>query len=327
MGLKRLPIDGFLFAMLAAIGAAVVSPRLGSHDGPLYIGPINSVFISLGFFLHGAALPLATLADGMRAVRVHALVQTTTFVVFPLLGALLRWFAGSALPVGLGLGFFFLCAVSSTISSCVALTAVARGNVAAALLNAALSGILGVVLTPAYVGLVADRAGLGFALPTAIADVALRVLLPLLAGQLARPLLGALLTRHRVLVSIVDRGSIVLIVYGAFSDSILGGVWRTGAWGVVMLVLLFAVGLFATVSVFLRVASRLLRLSREDAITAFYCGSQKSLANGLAVARVLFGGASALGFIVLPLIVYHQVQLMVGVTLARRDGMRNRSPG
>ncbi len=323
MTLKRLPIDGFLLAMLGAIAAAIAAPRLGSHDGPLYIGPVNSFFISLVFFLHGAAMPLATLADGVRAVRVHVLVQATTYGVFPLLGALLLAIAGPALPGGLALGFFFLCAVSSTISSCVAMTAVARGNVAAALLNAALSGVLGVVLTPLYVGLVADRAGLGFSLPMAIGDVALRVLLPLLAGQLARPLVGGWLGRHRRLVGIVDRGSIILIVYGAFSDSILGGVWRQGAGGVVLRVVLFAVVLFAIVSLFLKVASRLLRLSREDAITAFYCGSQKSLANGLAVARVLFGGASALGFIVLPLIVYHQVQLMVGVTLARRDGMRD----
>ena len=323
MRFKRLPVDGFLLAMLGAIAAAVVAPRLGSHDGPLHMGPINAVFISVVFFLHGAALPLATLADGVRAVRVHALVQVTTYGVFPLLGALLLAVAGSALPGGLALGFFFLCAVSSTISSCVALTAVARGNVAAAVFNAALSGVLGVVLTPLYVGLVADRAGLGFSLPTAIADVSLRVLLPLLAGQLARPLVGGWLGRHRLLVGLIDRSSIILIVYGAFSDSILGGVWRQGAGGVVLLVLLFAVGLFTIVSAFLKVASRALGLSREDAITAFYCGSQKSLANGLAVARVLFGGASALGFIVLPLIVYHQVQLMVGVTLARRDGMRD----
>ena len=149
--------------------------------------------------------------------------------------------------------------------------------------------------------------------------------MPLLAGQLARPLVGDWIGRHRRLVGFVDRSSIILIVFGAFSDSILGGVWRQGAGGVVLLVLLFAIGLFALVSGFLKVASRLLGLSREDAITAFYCGSQKSLANGLAVARVLFGGASALGFIVLPLIVYHQVQLMVGVTLARRDGMRDGS--
>jgi sodium/bile acid cotransporter 7 len=325
MKFKRIPVDGFLLAMLAAIAAAAAAPRLGSHDGPLYVGPINSFFISFVFFLHGAALPLATLADGVRAVRVHALVLATTYGVFPLLGALLLALAGHALPDGLALGFFFLCAVSSTISSCVALTAVARGNVAAALFNAALSGVLGVVITPLYVGLVADRAGLGFSLPTAIADVALRVLLPLVAGQFARPLLGGWLGRHRRLVGIVDRGSIIMIVYGAFSDSILGGVWRQGAGGGVLLVVVFAVALFTVVSGFLKVASHALRLSREDAITAFYCGSQKSLANGLAVARVLFGGSPALGFIVLPLIVYHQVQLMVGVTLAKRDGLRDGS--
>jgi sodium/bile acid cotransporter 7 len=322
MTLRHLPVDGFLLAMLAAIAVAALAPGLGAHDGPLHIGAINAFGISLVFFLHGAALPLKSLGEGVRAVRVHALVQTTTYLVFPLLGALLLALAGPLLPPGLALGFFFLCAVSSTISSCVALTAVARGNVGAALLNATLSGVLGVFLTPLYVGLVADRAGVGFALPGAIADVAMRLLLPLVIGQLARPLVGAFLDRHRHAIGVIDRGSIILIVYGAFADSLQGGVWRETSLGGVLLVVALAAGLFGVVALLLVVASRMLRLSREDAITAFYCGSQKSLANGLSVARVLFGGSAALGFIVLPLIVYHQVQLMVGVTMARRDGMR-----
>ncbi len=325
--LRRLPIDGFLLALLTAIGAAVMAPRLGSHDGPLHLGLVNGVAVSLIFFLHGAALPLAALADGVRAVRVHLLVQTTTFIVFPLLGALLLALAGTVLPAGLALGFFFLCTVSSTISSCVAMTALARGNVAAALLNASLSGALGVVLTPLYMGLVADQSGVQIALPAAIGGVALRVLLPLVAGQCARPLLSPLLGRHPLLLALVDRGSIVLIVYGAFADSILSGAWRQGAAASVGLVVLLAGALFAVVATFLRLASRLLSLRREDASAAFYCGSQKSLANGLAVARVLFDGSAALGFIVLPLIVYHQVQLMIGVPLARRDGMRNEPRG
>jgi sodium/bile acid cotransporter 7 len=323
MTFKRLPVDGFLLSMLAAIAAAALAPHLGSHEGPLHVGTINAFGISLVFFLHGAALPLQTLGEGIRAVRVHLLVQATTYLVFPLIGALLLALAGSVLPSGLALGFFFLCAVSSTISSCVALTAVARGNVAAALLNATLSGVLGVFLTPLYVGLVADRAGVGFALPAAIGDVALRLLLPLVIGQLARPLVGRLLDRHRRIVGFIDRASIVLIVYGAFADSILGGVWHQASFSAVALVVALAAGLFGIIALLLRTASRILKLNRADAITAFYCGSQKSLANGLSVARVLFGGSAALGFIVLPLIVYHQVQLMVGVTMARRDGMRD----
>jgi len=325
MRLRRLPIDGFLLAIAAAITLAALAPGLGARNGPLRLDIATGAAISLVFFLHGAGLPLEALALGVRAVRVHLLVQGTTWILFPVIGALLLAAAGTGLPAGLAVGFFLLCAVSSTISSSVAMTAVAGGNVAAALFNATLSGVLGVVLTPLYVGLVAHTSGVGGSLAAGIGAVALRVLLPLALGQLARPLLGRLLTRHRTLVSYVDRGSIVLIVYGAFCDSILAGAWTRGSFGAVVTVMLLAIGLFALVTLLLRRATRLLGLERGDAIAALFCGSQKSLANGLPIARVMFGGSPTLGFIVLPLIVYHQVQLMVGAMLARRHA-RDGSP-
>jgi solute carrier family 10 (sodium/bile acid cotransporter), member 7 len=318
MSLRRLPVDGFLLAIGAAIALAAFAPAVGARGGPLRLDILSGAAISLVFFLHGAGLPLEALASGVRAVRVHILVQATTWLVFPVIGALLLALAGSALPAGLALGFFLLCAVSSTISSSVAMTAVAGGNVAAALFNATLSGVLGTVLTPLYLGLVAHTSGVGGSLPDAIGQVALRVLLPLVLGQLARPLIGALLMRHRSLVGFVDRSSIVLIVYGAFCDSILADVWTRSSAGAVLTVALLAAALFALVTLSLQRATRWLGLDRSDAITAVFCGSQKSLANGLSIARVMFGGSPALGFIVLPLIVYHQLQLMIGATMARR---------
>lgn len=322
----RAQLDGFLLALGAAVTLAALAPTLGARGGVLQLDLLTGAAIGLVFFLHGAALPLQSLASGARAVRVHLLVQGTTYLAFPALGALLLWLAGSWLPGGLALGFFFLCAVSSTISSSVAMTALAGGNVAAALFNATLSGVLGVFLTPLYVGLVADTAGVSLSLPVAVAAVALKVLVPLAAGQLARPLLLAVLTRHARLVGIVDRGSIVLIVYGAFCDSILANLWTRQSLGAVCAVALLSIALFALVGVLLRCAARALRLTRADAIAAFYCGSQKSLANGLAVARALFGASPALGFIVLPLIIYHQVQLMIGAMIARRQAMTAVSP-
>lgn len=326
MILRRLPFDAFLLAIGAAIALATLAPAIGARCGPLHLDLATGAAISLVFFLHGAALPLEALASGVRALRVHLLVQGTTWILFPALGALLLALAGNALPVGLALGFFLLCAVSSTISSSVAMTAIAGGNVAAALFNATLSGVLGVVLTPLYVGLVAHSSGGGDSLAGAMGAVALRVLLPLAIGQLARPLLGALLIRHRTLVAYVDRGSIVLIVYGAFCDSILAGAWTRGSLTAVMTVALLAIALFALVTLLLQRATRLLGFERGDAIAVVFCGSQKSLANGLPIARVMFGSSPALGFIVLPLIIYHQVQLMFGAVLARRHARGSNRP-
>ena len=322
MNLRKLPLDRFLLAIGAAIALAALAPGVGARGGPLRLDLLSGAAISLVFFLHGASLPLEALASGVRALRVHLLVQATTWIVFPLIGALLLALAGPSLPAGLALGFFLLCAVSSTISSSVAMTAVAGGNVAAALFNATLSGILGVLLTPLYVGLVAHTSGVGGCLTGAIGQVALRVLLPLAIGQLARPLIGAVLARHHSIVGFVDRGSIVLIVYGAFCDSILADVWTRSSWGAVLTVALLAAGLFALITLSLLRATRWLNLEPADGIAAVFCGSQKSLANGLPIARVMFGSSPDLGFIVLPLIIYHQVQLMVGATMARRHSRR-----
>jgi len=318
MRLGRLRLDGFLLALVGAITAASLHPALGASGGPLHLEQVSAASVSLVFFLHGAALSLDALAAGARRWRLHLLVQAFTYGVFPALGALVLIVGGPRLPGGLAVGFFFLCVVSSTISSSVAMTAVARGNVAGAVFNATLSGVLGVLLSPLYASVVANTAGLAVPLPQAIGAIALKVLLPLALGQLLSKVLAATLRRHRALIGWVDRASIVLIVYVAFCDSFAAGIWQRGSIGSVLVVVLLSIALFATVTAGLLAASRLLGFDHGDEVAAIFCGSQKSVANGLPIARVLFGGSPLLGFIVLPLIIYHQVQLAIGAVIARR---------
>ena len=254
MRLGRLNLDGFLLALAAAIGAAALDPALGASGGPLRVDRLASGAVVLVFFLHGVQLPLDRLAAGVRELRLHLLVQGSTWLLFPALGLAVLVLGGPWLPAGLALGFFFLCAVSSTISSSVALTAVAGGNVPGALFNATLSAVLGVVLTPLYAGLVVDASQVGGSLPSAIGAVALRLLLPLALGQALRPLLAGALARHRSTTGLVDRGSIVLIVYGAFCDSIRAGTWTLRSLGAVLVVALLATLLFTIVTLAIRFA-------------------------------------------------------------------------
>jgi len=318
MTLGRLRLDGFLLALVGAITAASLRPSLGGSGGPLHLEQVSAASVSLVFFLHGAALSLDALTAGARRWRLHLLVQAFTYGVFPALGALVLVVGGPHLPGGLAVGFFFLCVVSSTISSSVAMTAVARGNVAGAVFNATLSGVLGVLLSPLYASVVANTAGLSVPLPQAIASIALKVLLPLALGQVLSKALAGTLRRHRALIGWVDRASIVLIVYVAFCDSFAAGIWQRGSISAVVVVLLLSLALFATVALGVVAASRMLGLDHGDEVAALFCGTQKSVANGLPIARVLFGGSPLLGFIVLPLIIYHQVQLAIGAVLARR---------
>jgi solute carrier family 10 (sodium/bile acid cotransporter), member 7 len=324
VSVRRWLPDPFLMAIAAAVACAAAYPRLGTHDGPLHLYAVNTLAVSVVFFLHGAALSLEALKRGLRDLRLHWVAQSTTFLVFPALGALISW-AAPALPPAIGLGFFFLSTVSSTISSAVAMTAVAGGDVAGALFNATLSGILGVFVTPTYVSLMASTAGLNLSLPAVIASVALKILLPLSLGQFVRPFIQGFLMRHRSVIHTADRGSIVLIVYGAFCDSIAGGVWNRGAWLPAVCSVVVAVGMLVVVSGFLWAQIRLTRLSRPSAIAAYFCGSQKSLANGLPTAQAIFGSSPSLGLIVMPLLVYHQVQLAIGAIIARRLAQGERS--
>jgi sodium/bile acid cotransporter 7 len=318
-------LDGFSLAVLAAVGLAMWTPELGAQGGVLHIGTLAGGAVTLVFFLHGALLPMEALRRGVGHVRLHLVAQSSTYLVFPLLGYAVLQLANVGLPAPVAMGFFYLSTVSSTISSAVAMTAVAGGDVAGALFNATLSGTLGVFLTPLYASLLAKSVGLTLSLGAVMQSVALKILLPLVLGQLLRPVLASRLERHRQAVHWVDRSSIVLIVYGAFCDSVQAGVWQHDALRPALLSFVLASLMFATISTALLAIIRIAGLDRAGAIAAYFCGSQKSLANGLPTAHAVFAGSPSLGLIVMPLLVYHQIQLAVGAVMARRlarGGMR-----
>jgi sodium/bile acid cotransporter 7 len=318
MRLVRFRPDGFLLALMATVALASAWPAGGASGGALHVDVLSQLAVSLVFFLHGAQLPLESLARGARSLKLHLLVQAFTFVAFPALGAAVLVLGDDLLARGLGLGFFFLCAVSSTVSSSVAMTSVAGGNVPGALFNATLSGVLGVLLTPLLVGFVANTADLAVPLPAAIGSVAVKVLLPLALGQILRARLAGLLGRHRDTVVLADRGAIVLIVYGAFCDAFRAGIWAHSSAGLLLAVIAIAMLLFVSATGAIIVLCRRLGLPLADEIAAVFCGSQKSLANGLPIAKALFGTSPLLSLIVLPMMVYHQLQLSLGSVLARR---------
>lgn len=320
-------IDGFVLIMLAAIALALAAPEVGTGDGPLHLGLVTSLGVALVFFLHGAALSRDKLVAGARHWRLHTFVQAFTYVVFPLIGAVLMFALRAQLPADLLLGVFFLCALPSTVSSSVAMTSMARGNVPGAIFNATISGLIGMALTPLLMGLVISASGASMPLGKALTGVALQLLLPFALGQLARPVIGAWLGRHKAITSKIDRGVIVLIVYSSFCDATSEGLWHQYSWQTIAAVMaLAAVLLFAILATTTFVARRL-GFSVEDEITAVFCGSKKSLANGIPMAKILFAGHPALGLLVLPLMVYHQLQLIVCSVMASRYANREQIEG
>jgi len=309
--------DGFLIAMIAALVAAFAAPWLGVAGGPLHLPHVTTVGIAIVFFFHGAGLSPKALKAGAANWRLHLVVHATTYGLFPMLGFAIFFSARSWLPEELRLGIFYLCALSSTISSSVAMTALGRGNVAGAAFDATVSGLLGMVLTPLLVGLVASSVTHPLPLGPAIVDIMQKLLLPFAIGQMARPLFHAFISRHKLWVTRADRVVIILIVYGAFCDATAARIWSRYEPRLIAEIAFVAAALLATALTVTIFSSRAMGLSRSDEVAAVFCGSKKSLANGGPMASVLFGASPTLGVILLPLMLYHQLQLVVCSVLAR----------
>jgi sodium/bile acid cotransporter 7 len=315
--LSRLPIDPYIAAIVGTVGLASLVPVHGA--GAIVAGHATEAAIALLFFLHGAKLePRAALA-GARSWRLHIVVLLSTFVLFPLLGLTARAIAPNLLPAGLWAGLLLLCVLPSTVQSSIAFTSIARGNVPAALCAATASNLLGIVLTPLLAGLLLHAHG-AFSVHS-VGDIVAQLLLPFLAGQLSRPWIGEWVARNRIVLGLVDRGSILLVVYAAFSEGMTQGIWHQVDLASLGTLMAVDGGLLAAVLGLTMLTSRLLGFSREDEIAVVFCGSKKSLASGLPMATVLLAGQSA-GLIVLPLMLFHQLQLMACAALARRYGGR-----
>jgi solute carrier family 10 (sodium/bile acid cotransporter), member 7 len=312
--------DRFTIALIVTV---IIASLLPCRDEAAHVFAIvTNVAIALLFFLHGAKLSREAIIAGITHWRLHLLVFLCTFAMFPLLGLAMRPLAEPLIGTQLALGLLFLCALPSTVQSSIAFTSIARGNVPAAVCSASFSSLIGIVLTPLLVSALIHVPGAAAtpgsaAVTDKIGAIVLQLFVPFVAGQLVRPLVGGFISRHRTLVNTVDRGSILLVVYTAFSAAVVEGLWhQVSASALVILALfcclLLAIALFATDQLGKRFG-----FSREDRITILFCGSKKSLASGVPMANVLFA-SSVVGTIVLPLMVFHQIQLMVCAVLAQR---------
>jgi sodium/bile acid cotransporter 7 len=309
-------LDPFLLLLVITMAAASLLPARGAAV-PLFEGATDLAIVLL-FFLHGAKLSRQAIVAGIGNWRLHLLVMASSFLLFPILGVgIARAGAAFTTPEILS-GIVYLTLLPSTVQSSIAFTALARGNVAAAVCSASLSNITGIVLTPVLVGLLIHVQGSapGVSLG-AIEAIMLQLLLPFVAGHLLRPLIAGFIDRHRKLLTPVDRSSILLVVYTAFSAAVVGGIWqRTEAIDLIIILGISVVLLAFVMAANLFVARRL-KLPRGDEIVLLFCGSKKSLVSGVPMAGAIFAPAQV-GVIILPLMIFHQLQLIVCAVIAAR---------
>jgi sodium/bile acid cotransporter 7 len=316
--ISKLPFDPYIVALLTTVAVASVLPARG-HVA-IVCGWSANCAVGFLFFLYGARLSLTEALDGLRQWRLHTVVLASTFILFPLLGLSARLLVPTFLSPQLYSGLLFLCCLPSTVQSSIAFTSIARGNVAAAICSASFSNVLGIVVTPVLAALLlATKSHTGNSFLGPMQSIVAQLLLPFVAGQSLRCWISEFLARHKKILGLVDRGSILLVVYTAFSEGVVSDIWHK--LSPVSLGLLFAVdgALLAIVLFVTTTFARSFNFSRADEIVIVFCGSKKSLASGIPMATVLFS-SSIVGLTVLPLMLFHQIQLMVCAWLARRYG-------
>jgi len=323
MARSRFVPDNFTLTLIAVVVAASLLPCRGV--AAVAFNWITNIAIGLLFFMHGAKLSREAIVAGITHWRLHLLVFAATFVMFPVLGVALRPLLQPLVTPDLYIGVLFLCALPATVQSAIAFTSMARGNVPAAVCSASASSLIGIFLTPVLVGLLLSQHGAASSLD-AVRAIVLQLLVPFIAGQIARRWIGGWVERHKAVLSTIDRSSILLVVYTAFSEAVIQGLWQQVPLTALASLVVVCAVLLALALLITTFAARRLGFSKEDEITIVFCGSKKSLASGIPMARVLFA-SHAVGAVVLPLMLFHQMQLMVCAVLAQRYAMRAKEEG
>ncbi|MCC5931363.1 MAG: bile acid:sodium symporter [Cyclobacteriaceae bacterium] len=321
--LLKIGLDGFLIALLLSVLIAYLWPEPGLSRSRFSLAWFADIGVSVIFFFYGLRLSLQTLKADLYNWKLHLSIQSTTFIVFPLLLLLVWQFFPSQKSSLLWLGAFYLATLPSTVSSSVVMVSIAGGNISSAIFNASVSSLIGVFITPVWMGLFLTSTTSSYDLLPVITKLIFQVLLPVVAGIMLHNKFGAIALRYRPQLKNFDQLVILLIIYTSFSDSFYKELFS--GFGVKTMSILFTsmAFLFFAVYAYMLAISHWMHFSRADRITAVFCGSKKSLVHGTVMSKVLFPGAEMVGVIILPLMIFHALQLIIVSIIAQREARKN----
>lgn len=307
--LKLLALDRFTILLFIMVILASFVPVSG--QAAEVFSSITTVAIAILFFLHGAKLSREAVVDGLMHWKLHTLVFAFTFALFPIIGLLAKPVLVPLLGQELYWGFLFMCFLPSTVQSSIAFTSVAQGNVAGAVCSASFSNIVGMFITPILVAFfILGQSQHGFDPTSSIMQITLLLLVPFILGQILRPWVFPQMKKMPEIVKVFDQGSILMVVYGAFSSAVVAGLWHQVSLSTLLLLIIACSVLLTLVMLLALFVPRWIGFDKADQKTIFFCGSKKTLASGVPMAQILFIG-QPIGMIVLPIMIFHQIQLMV----------------
>ncbi|MCF8716223.1 bile acid:sodium symporter [Joostella atrarenae] len=314
----KIKIDKFVLSIIGIIIIAYFFPEWGAKESKIPIDTISAIGISLIFFFYGLKLSPTKLKAGLKNWKLHLLVQVSTFLIFPLIVLMFQPLIKNEEQETIWLAFFFLAALPSTVSSSVVMVSMAKGNIPAAIFNASISGIIGIIITPLWMGLFVQGQQAEFDFTEIYSKLIIQIVLPVILGLLLQRFLGDFAQKHNAKLTFFDKSIILLIIYKSFAESFNGDTFKTISIKDLSFLLLGVLALFMFMFMITNFISKKLSFSREDQITATFCGTKKSLVHGTVFSKIIFGNMAVLGIILLPLMLYHAVQLLLISTMASR---------
>jgi len=323
--LAKVGINGFFFALIFMVILAYVFPQFGEEDGLLPLGEVTDIGVFLIFFFYGIKLSPAQLRLGLSNYKLHLLIQSSTFIIFPLVVIVAHAFLGSEDNLYLWLGVFYLAALPSTVSSSVVMVSIAGGNLPAAIFNASVSSLIGILITPLWMSVFMDVTGGGADLSSTIVKLSLQILLPVILGFLLHKQLGRYVMENQKTLKYFDQAIILLIVYTAFAESFAKEMFAGNDFWDFMIIGGAMLVLFVFMMIIMWYISTRLGFALPDTITVLFCGSKKSLVQGAVMGKVLFPDPLIFGIVLLPVMIYHSLQLLLGSAIAERFAFRSLS--
>ena len=305
---------GFIVAIFIAIGIAYFFPE-GTQLLPLKT--ITDIGIGLIFFFYGLKLAPAEFRAGLFNYKIHILIHLTTFIIFPLLCLACLPLFENGLRSDLWIALFFLGTLPSTVSSSVVMVALAKGNLPAAIFNASLSGLIGIVATPLWIGFILEKTA-DFDFLEVLQKLCLQIIVPLAIGLFLQRYFGNTARKYGKQLSLFDKTTIILIIYSSFSNSFTSDLFNTVELNELLKMAAIVMVLFFLVFFGLAFLSNLIGLNTEDKIAAQFCGTKKSLVHGSVMVKVIFGNAANSGLLLLPIMLYHSAQLILVAWFAEK---------
>jgi sodium/bile acid cotransporter 7 len=311
-------LDGFILGLILMIALAYWFPGIGDKNSTIPLEPIANIGISLIFFFYGLKLSPQNMKKGLGNYKLHLIIQLTTFLLFPVIVILTKPFIKTDEQEMLWLALFFMAALPSTVSSSVVMVSIAKGNVPGAIFNASISGLIGVVVTPLWVGIFLSARMQDFDFGNSIISLIIKIILPVIAGLLLNKHLGATARKYGRYLTLFDKSVILVIVYNSFSKSFTANIFSSINIYDLTALTLSIILLFIIIYSIIYLATKRFHFTTEDKITAVFCGSKKSLVHGSVMAKVLFKGMATMSIFIVPIMIYHSLQLIVFSIIAQR---------